>query len=107
MVQNSPARLLFDNLVATAGRQVVFENSRSECLRCHKVNNRGGIAGPSLDGVADRLDAEQLRASLLEPNKEVTDGFGEYSAMPAMGTLLNDRELRDIIAYLQTLHQEE
>lgn len=92
---------------ATAGRRVVFENSRSECLRCHKVNNRGGIAGPSLDGVADRLDAEQLRASLLEPNKEVTDGFGEYSAMPAMGTLLNDRELRDIIAYLQTLHQEE
>ena len=31
---------------ATRGKIVVFENSRSECLRCHKVNDHGGIAGP-------------------------------------------------------------
>ncbi|MBC8421588.1 PQQ-dependent sugar dehydrogenase, partial [bacterium] len=31
------------------GKQVVYENSRSECMRCHQINDFGGIAGPPLD----------------------------------------------------------
>ena len=89
------------------GKKVVFENSRSECLRCHKVNGRGGIAGPSLDGVADRLTQEQLLDALLMPSVEVAEGFGDYSAMPPMGGMLSKRELRDVTAYLKTLvHQD-
>jgi mono/diheme cytochrome c family protein len=91
----------------TLGKKVVFENSRSECLRCHKVNDKGGIAGPSLDGVADRLTQEQLLHALLMPSAEVAEGFGEYSAMPPMDGMLSKRELRDVMAYLKTLvHQD-
>jgi quinoprotein glucose dehydrogenase len=89
------------------GKQVVFENSKSECLRCHKIDGKGGIAGPDLDGIADRLDEEQLLAALLSPNEEVAEGFGEYSAMPPMGILLNKREIRDVIAYLKTLKNQD
>jgi len=85
------------------GKQVVFENSRSECLRCHKVDDFGGIAGPSLDGVGARLTEHQLRDALLVPSEDVAEGFGVNSAMPPMGTLLQYREMRDVIAYLKSL----
>ena len=85
------------------GKEVVLENSRGECLRCHKINDHGGIAGPSLDGVGSRLSWEQMREALLVPGLNVAEGFGEYSAMPPMGVLLDHRELRDVIAYLKTL----
>ncbi|HJN71050.1 MAG TPA: HEAT repeat domain-containing protein [Phycisphaerales bacterium] len=92
---------------AKAGEKVVFENPRSQCIRCHIINNKGGIAGPSLDGVADRLTEQQLLEALLVPNLHLTEGYGEYSAMPPMGTLLDHRDLRDVMAYLKELHLDE
>jgi mono/diheme cytochrome c family protein len=88
---------------AVRGREVVFENSRSECMRCHKINDFGGIAGPPLDGVASRLSERQLQLAMLTPNAEITQGYGEHSAMPPMGVLLDHRDLRDVLAYLKTL----
>ncbi|MBC8309487.1 MAG: HEAT repeat domain-containing protein [Planctomycetes bacterium] len=87
------------------GKQIVFENSKSECLRCHKIEGEGGIAGPPLDDVANRLDEDQLLAALLYPNENVAEGFGDYSAMPPMGVLLSKREIRDVIEYLKTLQK--
>ena len=88
---------------AERGKRVVFENSQSECMRCHKIDDHGGIAGPSLDGVANRLSGRQLLEALLMPSAEISDGFGESSAMPPMGVLLDHREVRDVIEYLKTL----
>ncbi|MDP6692797.1 MAG: cytochrome c, partial [Phycisphaerales bacterium] len=68
---------------------------------------QGGIAGPPLDGVADRLTEKALQEALLIPNQDVAEGFGEYSAMPPMGGLLNHRDLRDVIAYLKTLRADQ
>ncbi len=85
------------------GKQVVYENSRSECMRCHQINDFGGIAGPPLDGVASRLSERQLQLAMLVPNAEIADGYGEHSAMPPMGVLLDHRDLRDVLAYLKTL----
>jgi HEAT repeat protein len=91
----------------TVGKQVVFNNPQSQCIRCHKIDKRGGISGPILAGVATRLTTQQLQDSLLLPNKDVTDGYGEYSTMPPMGVLLDYRDLRDVIAYLKTLKTEQ
>jgi quinoprotein glucose dehydrogenase len=85
------------------GKKIVFENSRSECLRCHKINDHGGIAGPSLDGIGSKLNQNQILESLIEPSSEISEGFGEYSAMPPMNVLLSKRELRDVVSYLKTL----
>ncbi len=89
------------------GKRLVFEHTRSECLRCHKIDGKGGIAGPSLDGVADRLNERELQDAMLVPNAKVAEGYGEYSAMPAMGALLNHTELRDVLAYIKTLYRKE
>lgn len=86
-----------------AGRTIVNFHSAAACLRCHTVEGTGGHAAPSLAGVALRHDRKGLLLSMVEPNAHVAEGFGPVSAMPAMGTLLTPREIRDVVAYLATL----
>ncbi|MFO0784616.1 MAG: c-type cytochrome, partial [Phycisphaerales bacterium] len=86
-----------------AGRQVVNFHSAAACLRCHTVEGTGGHAAPPLAGVATRHDRTGLLASLIDPNAQVAQGFGPVSAMPAMGTMLTPRQIRDVVAYLSTL----
>jgi HEAT repeat protein len=88
---------------AERGRYLVNYHSASACLRCHTVEGTGGHAAPPLAGVAARLTRPQLVLSLLEPNAQVAEGFGPVSAMPAMGTMLTPRQVRDIVEYLSTL----
>jgi putative membrane-bound dehydrogenase-like protein len=85
------------------GRQVVNFNSAAACLRCHMVEGTGGHAAPSLAGVANRYDRRGMLLSIVEPNAQVAQGFGPISAMPAMGTVLTPREVRDVVEYLGTL----
>jgi mono/diheme cytochrome c family protein len=40
---------------------------------------------------------------VIEPNAFVAQGYGPISAMPAMGTVLTPREVRDVVEYLSTL----
>jgi quinoprotein glucose dehydrogenase len=88
---------------ADRGRQVVNFHSAAACLRCHQVEGTGGHAAPSLAGVAARYDRQGLLDSLIAPNAKVAEGFGPVSSMPAMGTMLTPREVRDVVEYLATL----
>ena len=88
---------------AERGRQVVNFHSAAACLRCHQVEGTGGHAAPGLAGVGARHDRAGLLDSLVEPNAKVADGFGPVSSMPAMGTVLTPREVRDVVEYLATL----
>ena len=54
-----------------AGR-TVFE-SKAKCLDCHQVNGRGTPVGPDLSA-AGRFPAEQLQATILNPNQPAGGG---------------------------------
>jgi putative heme-binding domain-containing protein len=132
--------------------KTVFEN-RGDCLRCHAVNGRGGLAGPELGQIASTYESRYLLEALVEPQAAVAPGFGvvvlnledgttvagalmgktetayrvkgegshgeggeilvafedvasstnPLSGMPPMGQVLSLRDLRDVMAYLQTL----
>jgi mono/diheme cytochrome c family protein len=75
------------------------------CLKCHAVGGTGGNAAPPLDGVASRGDARYLLHSIVNPSESIAAGYENAgaSAMPAMGTILSDSEIRDVVAYLKTL----
>mgnify|MGYP003346772930 CR=1 FL=1 len=88
---------------AERGRQVVNFHSAAACLRCHMIEGTGGHAAPSLAGVVNRYDRLGLLTSLIDPNAFVAQGFGPISAMPAMGTILTPREVRDVVEYLSTM----
>ena len=42
------------------------------CLSCHRVGDMGSYVGPNLTGVGANRSAEQIRAALVTPNKNVT-----------------------------------
>ncbi len=48
-----------------------------ECIACHKLGDRGHAVGPNLAGVRRRT-AEEILASILDPNREVSPEFLEY-----------------------------
>ena len=87
----------------SVGRDIVFYNSSATCLRCHQIDGAGGVAGPDLTDVGSRLDSIGLINSLLRPALDIADGYGEASAMPAMAPHLDPIQVRDVVAYLETL----
>lgn len=74
--------------------EVVFRN-QGACLQCHKVGNDGGIQGPALDLVAERLKPEKIVESLVNPNAEIAAGFGMSSVTLADGAQVAGRITED------------
>lgn len=56
--------------------KVVFNNSAAQCIRCHKVGNTGGVAGPDLSKISSSNDKTYLLESLVNPNAKIAPGFG-------------------------------
>lgn len=103
------------------GREWYAGRKLGNCLACHVTTDLKelpfhGEVGPSMDGVADRYEAAQLRAILVN-SKRV---FGDETIMPGFyvtnpgarthtdfqdQTILSAQHIEDIIAYLVTLKE--
>jgi len=58
------------------GRGIFFQHSGAQCMRCHAYDDRGGNAGPRLNGIGARLTREQLLEALIDPSRRIAPGFG-------------------------------
>lgn len=90
---------------AARGRDLFMNRAELQCLRCHAVGGEGGTLGPALDQIGKR-PAPELLLSLRDPNAQLAAGWpsGTPSAMPpGLDRLLSAAELRDLLAYLQSL----
>jgi len=72
---------------AKKGKEI-FEVHAAACLRCHKLNNNGSDAGPSLVGIGKRLTREKILESLVEPNAVVVPHYGVATLRMNDGTLV-------------------
>jgi len=61
---------------ARRGRRLFMTNSTAQCVRCHAINGEGGIVGPSLTDIGDKLSREQLLQALIEPSARLAPGYG-------------------------------
>jgi putative heme-binding domain-containing protein len=61
------------------GRNIFFRNQTAQCMKCHAYDDRGGNAGPRLNGVALRLSRQQILESLISPSARLAPGFGMVS----------------------------
>ncbi len=106
---------------AENGRDVFANRKLGNCLACHVNGDLSeqlfhGEVGPPLDGVADRWEAGELRAIMV--NSKVV--FGDQTIMPSFyrlkngartaekfqgKTILTAEQVEDVIAYLQTLKE--
>lgn len=104
-----------------AGRDVFYNNATASCQRCHFVETEAHAemapeVGPELSSVGLTLSRQELLESILQPTKKIASGFEFYdgdgqllpiSAMtPGLGQALTPRELRDLVAYLDSLKKK-
>lgn len=90
--------------------QTLF-NTVGACNSCHTVNGVGGLIGPDLVGVADRmriahpdLSAEEgLELEIVDPIEHVTENYrGDLMPFNYADTL-TDEQIKEIVAYLISL----
>lgn len=51
-------------------------NSTTQCVRCHAIRGEGGIVGPDLSEIGDKLSREELLRALIEPSARLSPGYG-------------------------------
>lgn len=104
------------------GRKVFANRKQGNCLACHMNKDLSeqpfhGEVGPSLDGVADRWEEQELRAILVDSKIALS----EETIMPSFyrlkngartmdkfdgKTILTAEQVEDVLAYLKTLKEE-
>lgn len=47
------------------------------CFACHRFNQEGGAIGPDLTSVAGKFSPRDLLESIIDPNKEISDQYGQ------------------------------
>lgn len=89
-----------DDEFATTGLEVV-ENFG--CAGCHDLDGSEADIGPALNGIGTRMTADQVRAAILDPNAEITEGY-EADMMPDyFADDMAESEIELIIDYLMKL----
>jgi quinoprotein glucose dehydrogenase len=78
-----------------AGARVFTSHTTAQCTRCHKVQSKGGTAGPDLSGVGQRLDRTALVRSLVDPSAEIAPGFGTVAVTLASGETVAGFQIED------------
>lgn len=67
------------------------------CEFCHNIGGYGGIRGPNLGDIADKLTPQEMTIRISEG----------ATFMPAFGGILSTEEMSDLVAFLQTRHRTE
>jgi putative heme-binding domain-containing protein len=60
---------------ARRGRTLFADPARLACGRCHRVRAEGGEFGPDLSNVGGKYDRAQLIESVLEPSRQIVEGY--------------------------------
>ncbi len=63
---------------AERGRDIFFNPTAAQCVRCHKVDGSGGVAGPELSGLVKRYPdktRDYILESLVKPSAKIAPGY--------------------------------
>jgi quinoprotein glucose dehydrogenase len=72
---------------AERGRTVFFERTEASCVRCHKIDSRGGEVGPDLSKIAADKTRQYLLEALVDPNRAIAKGFESTTIADADGRI--------------------
>lgn len=90
-----------ESLVATikgqgdaAHGEQIFRRSELNCLKCHAVGGAGGKVGPDLVSVGSSAQIDYLVDSILDPNKNVKEGYQTLVVVTDEGKVLSGIKVR-------------
>ena len=79
---------------AAHGEQI-FRRAELNCLKCHAISGAGGKVGPDLVSVGSSAQIDYLVDSILDPNKNVKEGFQSLVVATDEGKVLTGIKVRE------------
>ena len=71
------------------GMGVFLKEGGGRCTTCHKMESVGGNVGPALTGAFQSYSVEKLIESILEPSKELKEGYESYKVALKNGRVVS------------------
>jgi mono/diheme cytochrome c family protein len=90
---------------ADAGKALFAETvigTQAGCISCHSLDG-SVIVGPSMQGIGSRVDADYIKASILDPNATLVEGYPADTMPNVWGTELSGEQVDQLVAYLLSL----
>ena len=70
------------------GKEIYLNTAVLACAYCHKLEGVGGSTGPDLTRVWDTHTVEKLLESIIDPSKEIKEGYQSYRVITTNGQTL-------------------
>ncbi len=70
------------------------------CQACHVVLGSGGKIGPGLDDIGSRLNAEQIRQNIIDPNAVIAKGYPSGVMPLNYSEQMSETQLDALVAFL-------
>jgi len=80
-------------VLGDAARGKTLFEGKGECLKCHRVNEKGSYVGPDLTDIGITRRSGQLERSILEPDAEVLPQNRFFRVVSKDGAVVNGRLL--------------
>jgi putative heme-binding domain-containing protein len=71
------------------GRKVFEDVEKSQCLKCHRMGDRGETIGPELSGIGGRFARITIIESILEPSRSIAPSYESVTVALADGRVLS------------------
>ncbi|HEY2586296.1 MAG TPA: PVC-type heme-binding CxxCH protein [Tepidisphaeraceae bacterium] len=80
---------------AKAGEAVFRNANGANCIRCHQIGDQGGIIGPPLNQVGQKLNKAQLYEAILYPSAAIEMGYETWVVKTRDGEVFTGRKMED------------
>jgi putative membrane-bound dehydrogenase-like protein len=80
---------------AQAGDSVFRNANGANCIRCHQIGDQGGIIGPPLNQVGQKLNKAQLYEAILYPSAAIEMGYETWVVKARDGQVFTGRKMED------------
>ena len=74
---------------AENGRRLFFDVAKTQCIKCHRIGERGERIGPDLTGIGGRFWRTHILESILQPSRSIANGYQTLAVERADGTAVS------------------
>ena len=88
---------------ARAGEAVFRNANGANCIRCHQIGDQGGIIGPPLNQIGQKLNKAQLYEAILYPSAAIEMGYETWVIKTNDGQVFTGRKVEDTADHVTIL----
>ncbi|HEV3436447.1 MAG TPA: PVC-type heme-binding CxxCH protein [Gemmata sp.] len=88
-------KLVADKGDPKKGRELYLNTKLLACATCHRMEGVGGSVGPDLTRIWDTQTLDKLLESIIDPSKEIKEGFQTYRLATADGQIISGLKIKE------------